>query len=120
MADPPYGRFVGALVVLALLALATAPWPATAAENAPAPARQKALIYLLRQDCGACHGITLKGSLGPSLLPEALAGKPDDTLVDIILGGVPGTPMPPWGVEITRHEAAWLVRQLKKGIRDER
>ena len=103
-----------------MLALPAAPRSVTAGEDAPTPARQKSLIYLLRQDCGACHGITLKGSLGPSLLPEALAGKPDDALVEIILGGVPGTPMPPWRFEIKRREAAWLVRRLKEGLRDER
>lgn len=62
----------------------------------------------------------MKGGLGPPLLPESLAGKPDAGLVDVILDGVPGTPMPPWDFEISRGEAHWLVRQMKKGTLDDR
>lgn len=86
----------------------------------PAAERQTQLIYLLRQDCGSCHGLTLRGGLGPPLLPDALAGKSDAALVDVILHGVPGTPMPPWGFEISRGEAVWLVRQMKRGLKDDR
>jgi len=32
--------------------------------------RQTELLYLLKQDCGSCHGMTLQGGLGSSLLPE--------------------------------------------------
>jgi len=83
----------------------------------PGPPRQKELIYLLKQDCGSCHGMTLKGGLGPALVPEALLDKPDEGLVDVILNGRPGTPMPPWDVELTEDEANWLVRQLRNGIK---
>ena len=34
--------------------------------------RTAALSYLVRQDCGSCHGMTLKGGLGQSLRPAAL------------------------------------------------
>jgi cytochrome c55X len=92
----------------------------SAAVAEPSAARQNEIIYRLRQDCGSCHGLTLKGGLGPALLPETLAGKHDDALVDIILYGVPTTPMPPWGFEISPVEARWLVHQLKRGITDAR
>ena len=49
--------------------------------------RQIELMYLIRQDCGSCHGMTLKGGLGPSLLPDALSGKPSELLVSTILEG---------------------------------
>ena len=62
----------------------------------PDPARRAQLIHMVREDCGSCHGMTLKGGLGPSLLPSALAGKADDSLEAVILDGRPGTPMPPW------------------------
>lgn len=81
----------------------------------PSPARQRELLYRLEQDCGSCHGLTLKGGLGPALLPEAIADRPDDALVDTILLGRPGTPMPPWEIEITEAEAAWLVGRLRSG-----
>jgi cytochrome c55X len=60
--------------------------------------------------------MTLKGGLGPSLLPEALAGKDEADLAAIVLHGVPGTPMPPWGIEISPAEAAWFVARLKQGL----
>lgn len=90
--------------------------PAWAAE-AIAPDRQSGLLHLLRQDCGSCHGMTMKGGLGPGLLPVNLQDKPDATLVGIILDGVPETPMPPWRPLLAPDEAAWIVKQLKKGLK---
>jgi cytochrome c55X len=86
----------------------------TQAGDPPAP-RQKELLYLLEQDCGSCHGLTMKGGLGPALLPRDIANKPDEGLVDAILQGRPGTPMPPWEFEITEEEAFWMVRQMRNG-----
>jgi cytochrome c55X len=86
----------------------------------PSHGRQQELIYRLRQDCGSCHGMTLKGGLGPPLLPADLAGKDDAALIDAILHGRPGTPMPPWAFEISAAEAGWLVEQLKEGLADAR
>lgn len=98
--------------------IAAATFVATAAALAAPPAheRQQSLFYLLRQDCGSCHGLTLKGGLGPPLLPGALKNKDSEALVEVILDGVPGTPMPPWRFEISDGEAAWLVEQLKQGL----
>lgn len=89
---------------------------AAAAASPPPPARQKELTSLLIQDCGSCHGLTMKGGLGPPLLPETLAAKDDERLADIIRNGVPDTPMPPWAFEITPDEALWLVSVLRDGI----
>lgn len=83
----------------------------------PDEGRAEALIYQLRQDCGSCHGLTLKGGLGPALLPEILAEKDNELLVDTILNGRPGTPMPPWQFEINEAEAQWLVKILKEGLK---
>lgn len=74
------------------------------------------LRRLLRDDCGSCHGMTLKGGLGPALLPAALAGKPDALLAATILHGRPGTPMPPWAGLLTPDEVTWLVRTLRQGM----
>jgi cytochrome c55X len=109
------------LVALLVIAGGGAPaWAqqAAAVDAAPLPERQAELHHRLRHDCGSCHGMTLKGGLGPSLLPAALADKDDAALVDIILHGVPGRPMPPWAFEISPAEAAWLVRRLKQGMDD--
>jgi cytochrome c55X len=77
---------------------------------------QDKLVPLVRQDCGSCHGLTLKGGLGPALLPQNLAGKDEDALADIILGGVPGTPMPPWRGLISENDAHWIAGKLKEGF----
>jgi len=86
----------------------------TAFAGEPSADRQSTLRNMLNHDCGACHGLTLKGGLGPSLLPEALAGKPDDFLISTILNGREGTAMPPWQPFMNRDEAAWLVGILRK------
>ncbi len=82
--------------------------------------RQRELVRLVRHDCGACHGLTLQGGLGPALTPAALAGKPAQWLQAVILEGRPGTPMPPWRPFITETEARWLVDALQTGKLDER
>ena len=76
--------------------------------------RAAELRHLLRQDCGACHGLTRKGGLGPALLPERLRGRSDAELARIILDGVPGTPMPPWRGLISEEDARWLVGALRR------
>lgn len=82
----------------------------------PSAERQEALIHLLKQDCGSCHGMTLKGGLGPSLLPQALADKPDYVLVGTILYGRETLAMPAWDGILNKSEVEWLVAQLKEGI----
>lgn len=89
----------------------------TAFAGAPSPERQTELRNLLKRDCGACHGLTLKGGMGPALLPEALAGKSDDFLAETILNGRKGTAMPPWKTFMTRDEAFWLIGVLRGNVR---
>jgi cytochrome c55X len=81
----------------------------------PDAARQRELLHLLQQDCGSCHGLTLRGGLGPALLPDSLAGKPAPFLVQTILNGRPGTAMPPWRPLISEADADWLVQTLLDG-----
>jgi len=88
---------------------------AVAADD-PAPARRAELLHLVRQDCGSCHGLTLKGGLGPSLEPAALAGKDAEQMSFVILHGRRGTPMPPWSAHLSQPEARWIVEQLRKGL----
>ena len=88
----------------------------TVALAQPAPQRRGELVELVRQDCGACHGLTLKGGLGPSLEPAALAGKDVEFLSFVVLHGRRGTPMPPWRAHLTEDEARWIVESLKRGV----
>lgn len=101
---------------VAAMAAMLALWPMAAPLALPDAARQAELLHRLRHDCGSCHGLTMKGGLGPALLPDRLAAMPDALLIQIILEGLQGTPMPPWGVELSADEAAWMVRWLKQGL----
>jgi len=78
------------------------------------------LIRLVRQDCGSCHGMTLQGGLGTPLTPEALAGKPAETLAATILYGRLGTAMPPWKTLLSEAEANWIVERLMEGFPEEK
>lgn len=97
----------------ALLALAAA---SAAAADDPAPARRAELLHLVKQDCGSCHGLTMKGGLGPSLEPATLAEKNAEQMQFVILHGRRGTAMPPWRTFLSDAEARWVVEQLKKGL----
>ena len=98
-----------------LLLMMAAAGTAAGAPAAPDGARQAELLNLLNQDCGACHGLTRKGGLGPPLLPSSLRDRPDSLLVHTILDGRPGTPMPPWRGELSEQDAQWLVGVLRRG-----
>ncbi len=84
------------------------------------PERQNELVHLVRQDCGSCHGMQLRGGLGPALTPETLKDKPVESLVSTILHGRPGTPMPPWSTFLSESEAVWIVDSLQRGFPDAR
>ena len=81
----------------------------------PSAARASEISGIVIQDCGSCHGLTLKGGLGPALLPETLADKPAALLSATIIYGRPGTAMPPWRPFFTDAEVDWIVEQLKAG-----
>jgi cytochrome c55X len=83
-------------------------------------ARQQSLIRLVRQDCGACHGMRLTGGLGPALTREALADRPLDAMAATIVHGRPGTPMPPWRTMLSDTDVRWIAEQLARGFPEER
>lgn len=93
------------LVALAMLTL-------PAAADIP-PGRTAELEHMVLQDCGSCHGLTLKGGLGRPLTQAALTHADRDGLALIILDGVPGTAMPPWRPLLTEAEALWIADFLK-------
>ncbi len=92
--EPPSGRFIAA-------------------------SRQTELIKIVRQDCGSCHGMTLKGGLGPALLPNSLGAISFESLKAVILFGRPELAMPPWQQFMTEDEAAWIALNLKNGFPNE-
>ena len=75
--------------------------------------RAAELEHLVIQDCGSCHGLTMKGGLGRPLTRDALTHADRAGLALIILDGVPGTAMPPWRPLLTEAEALWIADYLK-------
>ena len=78
----------------------------------PSADRRIQLREMVAQDCGSCHGMTRKGGLGSPLLPELLSQVSAEGLIETILEGRPGTPMPPWKSMLSRDDAAWIARYL--------
>ncbi|PSF07181.1 cytochrome C [Marinobacter fuscus] len=87
----------------------------TANALAGAPENEAELKNFVIQDCGSCHGLKLKGGLGPPLRPEDIASLPALAIAAIIREGVPGTAMPPWKALLTDPQIAWISQQLKSG-----
>ena len=81
--------------------------------------RKLELKNLLLQDCGSCHGMTMKGGLGPALTADVLKDKPRNIIEMAITYGRPGTPMPPWNTLLSKQEINWIVDTLYKGINHE-
>lgn len=102
----------------ALLALAAVPAP-TMAQSSTIDERRPALVRMVRQDCGSCHGLRLKGGLGPALLPETLRDKAAESLEATILSGRPGTAMPPFRGMLSEPEVRWIVERLVNGFPEE-
>ena len=111
-------RAARAAWVSVAMALTTFLAPAWAADPVE-PDRQRALVRMVRQDCGSCHGMQLTGGLGPALTPEALREIPLDSVAATIFHGRPGTPMPPWKAMVRESEARWIAQQLLAGFPSE-
>lgn len=79
------------------------------------PTDSEALKRFVHQDCGSCHGLTLKGGLGPELTREALQYYDRDVLALVILDGIGGTPMPPWRPLLSEQDAARIADYLLSG-----
>ncbi|MDR2875592.1 MAG: cytochrome c [Methylobacillus sp.] len=113
------GRFSPAWARAVFFLFLMSAFSAWAEENI-SPERRNEIIRLVRNDCGACHGGTLKGGLGLPLRPENLRDKPPETLRATILHGRAETAMPPWSDFLNEEEAGWIVDQLLKGFPDAR
>ncbi len=94
------------------LAFIATPMLCSASAESLSPRRANELERLVRQDCGSCHGMTLKGGLGPDIRAATLKGADPETIAQIILDGVPGTPMPPWRPLMSEDDALWIANYL--------
>lgn len=77
--------------------------------------RRSALTQLVRNDCGSCHGITLKGGLGPALTPDRLSQMPSDLIAFWIKNGRPERGMPAWEPLLSDSDIAYIANGLKNG-----
>ncbi|WP_428545038.1 c-type cytochrome [Profundibacter sp.] len=93
--------------LLLFLILATT---ASAAEVSSPRATE--LRHLVEQDCGACHGMTRKGGLGPDIRAQTLEGRDAEGLAQIIKDGIPDTAMPPWGPLLADQDINWIAQYL--------
>lgn len=76
--------------------------------------RRTELQHLLKHDCGSCHGLQLRGGLGPALTPARMREKSDEYLRAAIRNGIPGTAMPPWGPLLSDDDIAYLAAALQE------
>ncbi|WP_111414416.1 c-type cytochrome [Billgrantia lactosivorans] len=99
--------------VLRSLLFTTLALPALAGADALGPERQAELETLLYQDCGSCHGMTLRGGLGPALPRDRMQGFSAEALTHIIRHGIPGSAMPGWKALLSEAEARWIADHLR-------
>lgn len=99
------------LAVFLCLSISAAPVSWVFASE-PDSNRQQELQYLLKQDCGSCHGLLLKGGLGPPLRAQDLKDKTPAYLKQVISKGIPGSAMPPWGNLLSDSDIDYLVQLL--------
>ncbi|CTQ63337.1 c-type cytochrome [Roseibium album] len=85
--------------------------PALAGETSPSAD----LVDLVHQDCGSCHGLTLKGGLGPDIRPQSLSHYDVETLSTVVLDGIPETAMPPWRPLMSEADAKRVAEYLLQG-----
>jgi cytochrome c55X len=94
------------------LALSIASISQISANELISGSRQQELTNILIQDCGSCHGLRMKGGLGPPLRARHLQGKSADYLSQVIQNGRPGSAMPAWRSLLTPTESYWMAERL--------
>lgn len=78
--------------------------------------KQSALLHLIKQDCGSCHGMRLTGGLGPDLTSSRMRQLGEKNISTVIKYGRPGTAMPPWRAILNDDEIAFISEQLVRGV----
>jgi len=77
--------------------------------------RQSELLYFVEQNCPACHGIRMKGSIGPALSKADLQHLSVNAVTLTILYGLPDKGMPAWEAQLSETDAFWIAKLLKRG-----
>ena len=74
------------------------------------------LMHLLKQDCGSCHGMRMKGGLGPELTKDKMQQLGVGGIYAVVKYGRPGTAMPPWSAILSDNEIEFIAKQLVDGV----
>lgn len=106
------GRRTLARIGLPVLLTLVDPQQATANDVTLTSEQRLSLRTLLHQECGSCHGLFLKGGLGPALTADALQGQSPEQIALTIMQGRPGTAMPAWNRFLQPAESLWLANFL--------
>jgi cytochrome c55X len=101
--------------LLHILAILMTSWFCLFTHSAAIAKSKEELIHILKHDCGSCHGMTLKGGLGPNLLSERLKLQSLESIKNTILLGRPGTAMPPWQNLLSTDDIEKMAVLLREG-----
>lgn len=101
---------------LCLAALLVAAFGCSARGPDPGPAAATTARDLYAGHCAACHGARRYGGYSPPLLPDLLARKSNEALIETILDGRPNTQMPAFSQVFDRATAASLVALLREPV----
>ncbi|MET0323134.1 MAG: PQQ-dependent sugar dehydrogenase [Duganella sp.] len=100
------------LAFAAVTGMAVASSPAFSANTAAVSADK-----LYQNNCAVCHGSTMEGAVGPSLVDKTwLHGAPTRAnLIKIISQGIPENNMPAWSPALTKAQIALLADYVAAG-----
>ena len=77
--------------------------------------RQSELLDFVEQNCPACHGIRMRGSIGPALSKANLQYLSVNAVTLTILYGLTDKGMPAWEAQLSERDAYWIAEFLKRG-----
>jgi len=98
--------------IAGVIAVALMPACARGADDSTAAEIEAAVTYALK--CASCHGERRYGGYAPPLIPETLARKQDEALVEAILEGLPSTQMSAFSDQLNPAEARALVEFFRQ------
>lgn len=91
---PAIKRTIGLFLLLGLLLFGAGAWAASA-QSSPEDQLQLG-AQLFAEYCAACHGPDGQGRVGATLAKDWPSVRPDLTVKNIIISGIPGSAMPAW------------------------
>lgn len=91
---PAIKRTIGLFLLLSLLLFGAGAWAASAQSSSEDQLQLGAQLFA--EYCAACHGPDGQGRVGATLAKDWPSVRPDLTVKNIIISGIPGSAMPAW------------------------